>query len=276
MQTDQYSVARVTSNQSAHDSRRSNEVDRILSQSMDDSVEDEAYNPEPSPEMEMVPENVIAFSAAAKKGRGRPKKSQGTTSQKNKNSSVRSQGSKRKALDPAPAERGPNARMEMVKRQKSGSPKRVERAASAQENRRPGPRSLQILRQGTPAEEAGMQTTRFGRASVKPVAWWCGERVDRDYDGTIKNIVRAQSVESTKQTRTRTVGRKPSRAPRDMSVLKEEDEEDIEDWELEPGIITGQVRVWDAEQSVGVEELDNETGKCLQSKINTKFETDDG
>ena len=48
-----------------------------------------------------------------------------------------------------------------------------------------------------------------------------------------------------------------------MSVLREEeeDEEDIEDWELDPGIISGQVRAWDPEQGIGVEESDNETGK---------------
>jgi len=248
----------------------SRELERALRQGSYDSAKDEAYQPEPNmddADEETEPAELSPAPPPKKKGRGRGRKPDKVIIHEDDGSSTASGSKKRKALKPAPSERGPNAKIVGTKRQKSDPVSVAGVVAPAQENRRPGPRSLQILRQGTPADEEGMQTTRFGRASVKPVAWWCGERVDRDYDGTIKNIVRAQSVEPAKRAGKPNNKKQPSRAKPETTVVEEEDEdEDIEDWELDPGVVTGPVRIWDPEQGAGVEESDNEMGKSFSCK----------
>ncbi|KAF2092932.1 hypothetical protein NA57DRAFT_81866 [Rhizodiscina lignyota] len=167
----------------------------------------------------------------------------------------RKPGRSAKNASKGPKERDPNARPAPQKR--SGTkdvaddevdPKpRTARAGSK-------PRSLQILRQGTPLEEQGTTTTRFGRTSIQPVAWWCGERINRDYDGTIKDVVRAETVEPPK--RKVSGGRKSK--PKMMEDIEEEDEGDLEEWEEEGGILTGLVSAWDAEYNMTIEDDDVE------------------
>lgn len=121
------------------------------------------------------------------------------------------------------------------------------------------PRSLQILRQGTPMEEAGATKTRSGRQSVQPLAWWCGERVNRDFDGTIKDVIRAETVERSPRVTKNNGSRKAKR--RALDDIEEEDEaEELEPWEADGGILTGLVRGWDAEYNMTMEDEDVEMG----------------
>lgn len=99
-------------------------------------------------------------------------------------------------------------------------------------------------------EDSGVRTTRFGRASVKPVDWWRNERIKYDPHGNKQAIVRAEEVEVPKLAK-----RAHKQRKREMSVV-EEDEEELEDWEVEPGILTGPVIGWD--QEVGVAMQDEE------------------
>lgn len=233
-----------------------------------DSDQQDTYLPELEAEVEEEPEVPEAFPEAAPppKRRGRPPRNQPKAVKDAAPKATKATATKsskeefKKPLKPAPSQRGPNAKIVSAKRRKSedGSPIKIV-APTSPEKRKTEPRSLQILRQGTPAQE-GSRTTRAGRASVAPLAWWAGERAERDYDGTIKSIVRAESVEPEK--RARAASRRPTtRKKRAISVIEEEEEEeDIEDWELDPGRIVGITRLWDPEQGVAIEDPENEIG----------------
>ena len=161
---------------------------------------------------------------------------------------------------PPPSERDPNAKIQSAKKLSNSvldpvrSPSKAvseEASVTTTAPKRPGiGRSLQILRQGTPMEDSGVRTTRFGRASVKPVDWWRNERIKYDPHGNKQAIVRAEEVEVPKLAK-----RAHKQRKREMSVV-EEDEEELEDWEVEPGILTGPVIGWD--QEVGVAMQDEE------------------
>ena len=161
-----------------------------------------------------------------------------------------------------PSERGPNAKITSVKKapRKSASVEpRAMRASSA----RPGPRSLLVLRSGTPAEDSGSLTTRSGRNSVKPLAFWRNERIvfgeSQGKYGTsdvvlpsIKEVIRTDELE---QPRPRyTAGRrKPVRNRRQLDDVDEEDE-DKEPWEIEKGILQAEVVRWDPRTNDGEQE----------------------
>lgn len=179
----------------------------------------------------------------------------------------------------APKERDANARPAARQRSATkellddeGNPKpRGARAGSK-------PRSLQILRQGTPLEEDSTTKTRSGRMSIQPVAWWCGERVNRDWDGSIKDIIRAESHNLTPKPK-RKGGRKPKRKVLEDIEEEQEEEEDLEDWEEEGGILTGLVRAWDSEYNMTIEDDDVEMGMhcfllftCFRDNANISVE----
>ena len=216
-------------------------------------------------------ESIIYEPPAKTKGRRRSAGSKNVPVHKNKPSADKEEPvfktqekiSKPKAnpkSKPPPSERDPNAKIESAK--KSSIPvvdpvrspsKAASEGASVTSTapKRPGVgRSLQILRQGTPMEDSGVRTTRFGRASVKPVDWWRNERIKYDPHGNKQAIVRAEEVEVPKLAK-----RAHKQRKREMSVV-EEDEEELEDWEVEPGILTGPVIGWD--QEVGVAMQDEE------------------
>lgn len=111
-------------------------------------------------------------------------------------------------------------------------------------DRKPGPRSLQILRQGTPMEDDGAYRTRAGRSSVKPIDRWRGESVDYGNDGSIRAIIRAEDITPIKKVLPRN-RRQASRTAQRMEDIDEEDDEE-EPWESAArGIKTGYVNLWD-------------------------------
>ncbi|KAI1753150.1 Mif2/CENP-C like-domain-containing protein [Xylaria castorea] len=121
----------------------------------------------------------------------------------------------------------------------------------------PKSRGLVTLRR---EETNAMRTTRSGRASFKPLEWWKGDHVEYDEDQerifedagkrhfkmpTVKGVVRTEeSYEAVSKRRGRPTGRKPGRQP---SAIAEEEEIEREDWEYEPGRVTGDVVCWEPE-----------------------------
>ncbi|KAF1990687.1 hypothetical protein K402DRAFT_389615 [Aulographum hederae CBS 113979] len=133
-------------------------------------------------------------------------------------------------------------------------------ASSSRTQRRPSkPRGLQILRSGTPMEETGTVRTRSGRPSVQPINYWCGERIERNFDGTMKEIIRAEDVQMPKRSASRAPSRRPGARKRAMSALEEVEEEEVDEkaqkWELEGGVLAGRVRQYDPETNSGVNDV---------------------
>jgi len=122
-------------------------------------------------------------------------------------------------------------------------------------------RGLIILRRETPNDATGFQTTRSGRNSIKPLAYWKNERIefygDEAEDGAkgkillprIKEVVRADEpeVHTRKRPQYKPNKGKKRRAPH----LESEDDDEIEPWEIEPGRIVADVRDWDPENDSG-------------------------
>ncbi|KAI1745679.1 Mif2/CENP-C like-domain-containing protein [Xylaria scruposa] len=120
----------------------------------------------------------------------------------------------------------------------------------------PKSRGLVTLRR---EDTTTMRTTRSGRASFKPLEWWKGdhveydehqERIFEDAGGkqhfkmpTVKGVVRTEeNYEAIPRRRGRQpTGRKPGRRP--SAVPEEEIERD--EWEYEPGRVTGEVVCWE-------------------------------
>ncbi|KAI3341581.1 Mif2/CENP-C like-domain-containing protein [Ustulina deusta] len=113
-------------------------------------------------------------------------------------------------------------------------------------------------------ETTAMRTTRSGRASFRPLEWWKGEHVEYDEDQenifedsgkrhfkmpTVKGIIRTDEInESAPKRRGRPpTGRKPGRRP---SVVAEEAEIERDDWEYDPGRVTGDVVCWQPEHEL--------------------------
>ncbi|KAI0862468.1 Mif2/CENP-C like-domain-containing protein [Xylaria cubensis] len=121
----------------------------------------------------------------------------------------------------------------------------------------PKSRGLVTLRR---EDTNAMRTTRSGRASFKPLEWWKGDHVEYDEDQerifedaggkrhfkmpTVKGVVRTEeNYEAVPRRRGRQpTGRKPGRRP---SAVVEEEEVERDDWEYEPGRVTGEVVCWE-------------------------------
>ncbi|KAI9845664.1 MAG: hypothetical protein M1837_004638 [Sclerophora amabilis] len=109
-------------------------------------------------------------------------------------------------------------------------------------------------RHQTPIEDEGVQTTRSGRPSLKPLAYWRNERIvyggGNKARGTlpaIQEVIRTEEVEAPKRpSRRPTASKKRSRA---ASVAVEEQ---LEPWEISPGVIMTEVSQWDPDQGLGL------------------------
>jgi centromere protein C len=144
--------------------------------------------------------------------------------------------------------------------------------------KKPTARSLQILRECTPSDES-RAVTRSGRRSVRPVEFWNGETIQRAHDGTMLNIVRAQSVEGDKKLRKKPSRKNTKSKSKSRSVpldsVQEEGEDpgldldldldlDLEQWEQEGQLITSYVKAWDPELQFTLDE-EYSMGKSSQS-----------
>lgn len=175
---------------------------------------------------------------------------------------------KTKASKPPPSLRDPNAKIKGAPRTKEKSASLKPMPPPPQRDGRPQPRSLQILRSETPADDEGSRTTRAGRHSVKPLAFWRGERFvygEGHLEGkeltlpAIKEIIRTEDVEVPKPKRP--VYRRGRPQPRRQFEDIEEEDDEREPWETETGIIRAQVMQWDPMTGRGDEERIEEAGK---------------
>lgn len=176
----------------------------------------------------------------------------------------------RKGKKPPPSERDPNARIISAKgKGKEKAPS--EEQASSTALAKPKPRSLYVLRHETPAEDDGSRLLRSGRHSVKPIAYWRGERIvygESHLEGKnlvlppIREVIRTEEVVDLRPKRSyrRPTGRPAKR--RQLDDLEEEDE-DQEPWELGEGVLRAEVMQWDPMAQAGSEENIEHVGESI-------------
>jgi len=209
----------------------------------------------------LVPSVNDSSLIAPKRGRGRPKGSKVKVHQgaEDETSELQRRSKKAKTAAAAPQERDVNVTMAPPLRpgKTPSAEPAPRRSATLSPSKRAGSvRSLTILREGTPAEDPGIRRTRSGRQVIKPLEYWLGERGERDPDGTLVGILRAESVDVAPRPYAR---RARPAAPRGrgrddaaLPVIREgaegyaDDDVELEEWEEEGGVIRGFVRTWDA------------------------------
>jgi centromere protein C len=170
------------------------------------------------------------------------------------------------------SERNPNAKMGPPSFNQPG------RALTGSPSRRPSPsmwaggRAVSRLREGTPAVEAGVATTRSGRTVLKPLQHWAGEKAEYGRDGTIQTVQFSESVHLPKIHRSgpgRAVKRRAGSRADKLDAIDEEDDsdDDPEEWEIRCERIKAFVKKWDPVLGQGVDEEEEEHGKYSPSHI---------
>ncbi|CAJ0545680.1 Ff.00g091530.m01.CDS01 [Fusarium sp. VM40] len=100
-----------------------------------------------------------------------------------------------------------------------------------------------------------VKTTRSGRHSYRPLSWWAGDKVvqeeeefkdvsgrDRFVLSTIKEVIRAPQEEvRAKPTKAR------GRAKAKSKPVRQVEEVEPEEWEINPGVVNGEVILWEPE-----------------------------
>jgi len=137
-------------------------------------------------------------------------------------------------------------------------------------------RGRQIMREETPMEDEGALHTQSGRLSYRPLDYWKGERpiykvakmegVQKDVPmNTVQGLIRVEEITPRKKPASGSHPR--TRKKRKLTVFQgdEQDQDYEEPWELEQGLITGPVRIWDPELGQGVDDEGAEQGKLLCS-----------
>ncbi|PWY65342.1 cupin domain protein [Aspergillus heteromorphus CBS 117.55] len=125
-------------------------------------------------------------------------------------------------------------------------------------------RSLYILKREAPSDVAATHT-RSGRVSVRPLAYWRNERCvygdgeavegQRYPLSTIKEIIRTEELEPEKPKANKRRPSKSSKFKKNKGEDTDDDEEYIDPWEKESGVLHGYIRKWDPEiQAVGEDE----------------------
>lgn len=140
----------------------------------------------------------------------------------------------------------------------------------------PRAKSMFAVRSETPADDSGAIRLKSGRTSIKPLAYWKGERVllgEGRVEGKVhilpsmKEVVRIDEIEPLKSKRrvkkgVRSKSRK-SRKGEEVEEEEEEDEDEREVWETENGIMHARVMAWDPVVGKYDEDALEETGSCL-------------
>lgn len=203
---------------------------------------------------------------------------------------------RRRGPKPPPSERNPNARITSAKKAvvvaatPTPPPSPIPKKRAPAIDRKPpktsmpppataplSSRSLQMIRSGTPAEESGARLLRSGRVSYQPLAFWRGERAVMTTprkDGpnlllpSVREVVRVDEVPDN--TRKRAGSRRPNPSKskkRKLADLEDESEEEeleegeeLEPWEINPGILHAEVVRWDPEWKRGDPEDYESTG----------------
>lgn len=206
------------------------------------------------------------LSLSSAKPRGRPPKVHQDAPTEEPTNANKTKGRPRKTaqpLRPVPANRGPNVKISSRRNSTSKAPSR---ASSV----RPSARSLQIQRSETPAEGSGALITRSGRHSIKPLASWRGERAVFDSGiieengltlGGIREIIRTDEIIEPRPKRSGGKRRKPK-----LEDVEEEDE-DMEDWEKDTGVMSASVMAWDSVEGHFIEDQVDTQGLLLTSPL---------
>ncbi|KAL4898425.1 kinetochore CENP-C fungal-like protein [Aspergillus ambiguus] len=121
-------------------------------------------------------------------------------------------------------------------------------------------RSLYILKRETPTDSSTTHT-RSGRVSVRPLAYWRNERCvygdgeaaegQRYPLSTIKEVIRTEELPTEKRQGNKRRSKKSKSKKDDDS---DSDEEYVDPWEKEGGVLHGYIRKWDSENQTGTEE----------------------
>lgn len=138
----------------------------------------------------------------------------------------------------------------------------------------PRAKSLFTIRSETPADDSGAIRLKSGRTSIKPLAYWKGERVllgEGRVEGKVhilpsmKEVVRIDEIELSKPKRRakKVVRSKTRKSDKAEEGEEEEDEDEQEEWETETGIMHAQVMAWDPVIGKYDEEALEETGTCF-------------
>jgi centromere protein C len=210
-----------------------------------------------------------------KRKRGRPPKNKATstvaqTSRKRRSESIEEDQEEiarpnKKSKKTSPAERNPNAKI--VGSQAKGKAKESIESTSPKKpsttNRpRPGGRTLLSTRSEEPSQDRGASVLLSGRTSVKPVAYWRGERMvygeARKLEGgaidlpSLRSVVRTEEIvipPSKRKAGTGRRGGRPKGSRRRLDDIDEESEEegdeDAQEWETDPGVLVAEVMAWD-------------------------------
>ncbi|KAI0202961.1 Mif2/CENP-C like-domain-containing protein [Astrocystis sublimbata] len=165
-----------------------------------------------------------------------------------------------KAEESAPSKAAPTKEKGKPGRKRKSSGVGVESPQIQRGPPLPRGRGLMIKRR---EDTNAMKTTRSGRASFKPLQWWSGEHVEYDEDQenlyedgrkqhfkmpTVKGIVRTEEYEEASAPKRRgrpAAGRKPGKRP--SAVAEAEEEVERDDWEYDPGRVSGEVVMWEPE-----------------------------
>ncbi|TQS35813.1 hypothetical protein Golomagni_03755 [Golovinomyces magnicellulatus] len=145
----------------------------------------------------------------------------------------------------------------------------------------PLPRSkgLVILRRETVKDNKEIFQTRYGRNSIKPLAFWSNEKVEfedeepptkdltADFAGRkIKHIIRSEEIiKPTTREKTKSRNSKPKKRKRVSGSVSDDEEDDIEPWEADPGRIVAEVRNWDPDDRSGSQAEEREEEIALSS-----------
>lgn len=109
----------------------------------------------------------------------------------------------------------------------------------------------QRQRHQTPMEEDGVFHTRSGRNVYKPLEYWKGEHAIFEENTRLpglKEIIRVEDVTPVKRKRPRYGSKRPKRG---YSVFEDDlDDDELEPWELDDGVVSAPVSVWDSERGV--------------------------
>jgi centromere protein C len=80
---------------------------------------------------------------------------------------------------------------------------------------------------------------------MQPVNWWANERAQYTKEGSLKALIHREEDEELPRkysSRRKTKGKKKS-----LDAIEEEDEDELEEWEKEEGVLTGNYQDFDPE-----------------------------
>ncbi|KAF2016624.1 hypothetical protein BU24DRAFT_206802 [Aaosphaeria arxii CBS 175.79] len=122
-------------------------------------------------------------------------------------------------------------------------------------------RSLSVFRSLNPDQAASKGRT--GRHRLQPVNFWLNEHASYDRDGNLQSIMRNETKELPKEKRA-TRGRKGSK--RTLAAVEEE-EEDLEGWEQDEGVLLGIYKDFDTTAEVTLQDQIEEPIAWAQNGI---------